>query len=400
MKIIIRIIQFLVGGLFIFSGFIKAVDPLGTSYKMHDYFSAFQTDWPAFKVLWDFMSTYSTQLAVFMLVLELALGLALIIGWKNKFTLWMILALTVFFTFLTGYTYLSGYTMGHWYNPSTWVFNAKDMKVTDCGCFGDFIKLKPYTSFYKDCVLDFLILVLLIGNKKMYSLFRDRFGNIVVGIGTFASYMFCLTNYYWGLPMIDFRPYAVGKNIKEGMQLPPGAVKDSVAMIFIYEKDGKKIELTTDQLGIIDSTYKFIDRTDKMIREGDHPLIHDFTINSVDGTDITADVLGMDRVFLLVANEISHTNSKVQNRINDFVALCHKEGIDFIGMTSSSPKEVDAFRHEHNSMFDYYYADATTLKTMIRSNPGLILLKRGTVTAIWHHRNFPSFDEVKQQYLK
>ncbi|MCX6275760.1 MAG: DoxX family protein, partial [Bacteroidetes bacterium] len=86
--------------------------------------------------------------------------------------------------------------------------------------------------------------------------------------------------------------------------------------------------------------------------------------------------------------------------INDFVALCHKEGIDFIGMTSSSPKEVDAFRHEHNSMFDYYYSDATTLKTMIRSNPGLILLKRGTVTAIWHHRNFPSFDEVKQQYLK
>ena len=100
------------------------------------------------------------------------------------------------------------------------------------------------------------------------------------------------------------------------------------------------------------------------------------------------------------ANEISHTNSKVQNRINDFVALCHKEGIDFIGMTSSSPKEVDAFRHEHNSMFDYYYSDATTLKTMIRSNPGLILLKKGTVVAIWHHRNFPTFDEVKQQYLK
>lgn len=312
----------------------------------------------------------------------------------------MILALTVAFTFLTGYTYLSGYTMGSWYNPSTWVFNSKDMKVTDCGCFGDFIKLKPYTSFYKDLVLDFLIIVLLVWNKKMYSLFRDRFGNIVVGVATFASYIFCLSNYYWGLPMIDFRPYAVGKNIKEGMQLPPGAIKDSIAMIFIYEKDGKNLELTTDQLGNIDSTYKFIDRTDKVLREGDRPLIHDFAINSVDGTDITDDVLGMDNVFLLVANDISHSNKKVQNKINDFVSLCHKEGIDFIGITSSSPKDVDVFRHDHNSMFEYYYADATTLKTMIRSNPGLMLLKKGTVTAIWHHRNFPTFDEVKQQHLK
>ncbi len=400
MKILVRIIQFLVGGLFLFSGFIKAVDPLGTSYKMHDYFSAFQNDWPSFKLFWDFMSSYSTQLAVFMLVLELALGLAIIIGWKRKFTLWLTLGLMVFFTFLTGYTYLSGYTMGHWYNPASWVFNAKDMKVTDCGCFGDFIKLKPYTSFYKDVVLDFLILVLLIGNAKMYLLVRDRLGNIIVGVGTFASYMFCLSNYYWGLPMIDFRPYAVGKSISEGMKLPPGAKRDSVAMIFIYEKDGKKEELTTDQLGKVDSTYKFIDRTDKMIREGDRPAIHDFTINSVDGTDITEDVLSMDRVFLLVANEIAHSNNKVQNRINDFVSLCHKEGIDFIGMTSSSPKEVDTFRHEHNSMFDYYYADATTLKTMMRSNPGLMLLKRGTVVAMWHHRDFPTFEEVKKEYLK
>src|SRR6188474_538570 len=176
MKTLIRIVQFLVGALFLFSGFIKAVDPLGTSYKMHDYFTAFQNDWPSMRLLWDFMSTYSTQLAVFMLVLELALGFALML----------------FFTFLTGYTYLSGYTMGHWYNPSTWVFNAKDMKVTDCGCFGDFIKLKPYTSFYKDVVLDVLILILLIGSARMYSLFRDRFGNIVVGLGTFAAYLFCL----------------------------------------------------------------------------------------------------------------------------------------------------------------------------------------------------------------
>src|SRR4029079_8657007 len=106
--------------------------------------------------------------AVFMLVFELVLGLALIIGWRPKLTLWLMLLLMFFFTFLTGYTYLSGYTVKHWYNPFGWVFNEKDMKVTDCGCFGDFMKLKPYTSFYKDVVLDILILFLFFGRRNMY----------------------------------------------------------------------------------------------------------------------------------------------------------------------------------------------------------------------------------------
>jgi uncharacterized membrane protein YphA (DoxX/SURF4 family) len=400
MKPLVRIIQFLVGALFLFSGFIKAVDPLGTSYKMHDYFTSFQGDFPAFNWLWTFMLDTSTMWAVIMLVFELALGLALIIGWRPKLTLWLILLLMLFFTFLTGYTYLSGYTMGHWYNPSTWVFNEKDMKVTDCGCFGDFIKLKPYTSFYKDVVIDVLVIFLLIGRRHMYTLLRDTLGTAVVAVGTFASMLFCFSNYMWGLPMIDFRPYAVGKSIPEGMKLPPNAVKDSIAMVFIYEKDGKQVELSMDDLKNIDDTYKFIDRKDKVIREGDHALIHDFTITSADGTDVTDDVLTMDKVFLLIAWDINESNDKVQSKVNDFAALCQKEGIEFIGLTSSATKDVDEFRHEHNSIFDYYNTDATTLKTMIRSNPGLMLLEKGTVAAMWHHSQFPTFDEVKRNYLQ
>jgi uncharacterized membrane protein YphA (DoxX/SURF4 family) len=400
MKIFIRIIQFLVGALFLFSGFIKAVDPLGTSYKMHDYFTSFQGDFPKMNWLWNFMMDTSTMWAVIMLVFELALGLALIIGWRPKVTLWLMLLLMVFFTFLTGYTYLSGYTMGHWYNPSTWVFNAKDMKVTDCGCFGDFIKLKPYTSFYKDVVIDVLVLILMFGRRHMYTLLRDTFGTAIVAVGTLGSLLFCFSNYAWGLPMIDFRPYAVGKSIPEGMKVPPDAPKDSIQMVFIYEHNGKNMEMTMDQLKSLDSTYKFVDRKDKVIREGVHAPIHDFTITSSDGTDVTQDVLNMPNVFLLVAYDISKSNEKVQNKVNDFVALCQKEGVEFIGLTASSQKEIDDFRHKHNSMFEYYSADATTLKTMIRSNPGLMLLKKGTVTAIWHHNDFPTFDEVKQKYLK
>src|SRR6185436_13662539 len=172
MKAVVRIVQFLLGALFIFSGFVKAVDPLGTSYKMHDYFSAFMGDWPKFNWLWNFMSDTSTTWAVIMLVFELVLGLAIIIGWRPKLTLWLTFLLMLFFTFLTGYTYLSGYTVEHWYNPGSWIFNAKDMKVTDCGCFGDFMKLKPYTSFYKDVVIDIIVIFLMFGWRNMYTLLR------------------------------------------------------------------------------------------------------------------------------------------------------------------------------------------------------------------------------------
>jgi len=176
-------------------------------------------------------------------------------------------------------------------------------------------------------------------------------------------------------------------------------VKDSITMVFIYEKYGKQIEMKPDQIKNIDSTYKFIDRKDKLIREGEHPAIHDFSIVSMDGTDITEDVLSMDNVFLLVAYDIHKSDDKVQSKVNDFVSLAQQKGIEFIGLTGSSQKDVDAFRHEHNSMFEYYRCDETALKTMIRSNPGLMLLKKGTVAAMWHLNDFPTFDEVKTKYL-
>jgi triosephosphate isomerase len=155
-----------------------------------------------------------------------------------------------------------------------------------------------------------------------------------------------------------------------------------------------------DQLATLDSTYKFVDRKDKVIVEGDKPKIHDFTITSVDGSPITDDVLKQPNVFLLVAYDINHSDDGVQSQINDFVALCQKAGVEFIGLTASSPKEVDDFKHKHNSQFDYYFTDGTTLKTIIRSNPGLVLLQNGVVKGLWHHNDFPTFDEVKTTFLK
>lgn len=367
LKILAQISRVFVGVLFIISGFIKANDPLGFSYKLDEYFVVFHMQW---------MSSVSLWLAIGICAFEIGLGVALLLGAKMRFTAWSLLLMIIFFTFLTFYS---------------WKFDV----VKDCGCFGDALHLKPFQSFMKDIILLFFIIWIFAGRNLIKPLFGDRTSTILAYAGFIASFSFsiyCLRH----LPYIDFRPYAVGKSIPEGMVLPPGAKKDSVLMVFIYEKDGKKIELKTEELSKVDSTYKFVDRTDKVIVEGDHPPIHDFSINSTDGSDITDDVLKQPNVFLLVSYDLSHANEDVQGKVNDFVALCQKEGIEFIGLTSSSQKEIDDFRHKHNSMFEYYNTDQTTLKTMIRSNPGLMLLQKGTVKAMWHYNDFPTFDEVKK----
>ena len=370
MKIIAQISRIFVGILFIISGFIKANDPLGFSYKLNEYFEVFHMPW---------LSTISLWLAIGICAFEIGLGIALLLGARMILTAWSMLLMIIFFTFLTFYS---------------WYFDV----VKDCGCFGDALHLTPFQSFMKDIILFILILFIFLKRKEIKPLFGDKTSTYLSYFGFIASFSFSMYC-YWHLPIIDFRPYAIGKSIPDGMKLPPNAKTDSVVMLFVYEKDGKQMELSMDQLKEIDSTYKFIDRKDKVIREGDKPPIHDFTITSTDGTDVTADVLQMKQVFLLVAYEINHTDKSVQGKVNDFVALCQKDGVEFIGLTASAPKEVDAFRHEHNSMFEYYFTDATTLKTMIRSNPGLMLLKNGKVEAMWHYNDFPTYDLVKSKYL-
>jgi uncharacterized membrane protein YphA (DoxX/SURF4 family) len=370
MKILAQISRVLVGVLFIISGFIKANDALGFSYKLDEYFQVFHMPW---------FTHISLVLSILICAFEIGIGIALLLGAKMRFTAWSLLLMIVFFTFLTFYS---------------WYFDV----VKDCGCFGDALHLTPFQSFMKDCVLLVLILLIFPFRNQITPLFGERTSTYMAYLGFIASFSFSLYCYRH-LPVIDFRPYAIGKSIPEGMKLPPNAITDSVVMVFIYEKGGKKIELSMDQLSTIDSTYKFVDRQDKVIREGDKPKIHDFSITTADGSDITTDVLEQPSIFLLVAYEINHSDEDVQSKINDFVALCQKAGVEFMGLTASAPKEVDDFRHKHNSMFDYGYTDATTLKTMIRSNPGLMLIQKGVVKAMWHHNDFPTFDEVNKMYL-
>lgn len=370
MKTLTLISRIIVGSLFIFSGLIKANDPIGFSYKLDEYFEVFGT---------EFLQPFSLSLSIFVCAVEMLLGFMLWLGSRVKLTLCLLLLMILFFACLNFY---SGY-----YD-----------KVRECGCFGDAIKMTPWQEFTNNVIMLLLTLIMLWGKNKIRPLFGRKTERIFVLLAAIASAGFPLYTYNY-LPVIDFLPFARGKNIQQGMKLPLNAKPDSILMVFIYEKNGKQIELSPEQLKTIDSTYKFIDRRDKIIREGDKPAIHDFSIVSPEGDDFTEQILSYpDYYFFLVCYDLNKTNKKVFGKINDFAKLCSKENVPVIVLTASSD-EIETFKKETGAEIDFYLTDQTTLKTMIRSNPGLMLLSQGTVIDIWHYNSFPSFSEIKQKYF-
>ena len=373
MKYIVTLCRILVGVLFIISGFIKANDTLGFSYKLDEYFLVFNM---------SFMSAFSVAMAQFICVAEIVLGVATLVGWRMNLVTWLLMLMIVFFTFLTFY---SAY------------FNV----VKDCGCFGDALKLTPWQSFGKDVVLLLLILIIFVWRNKVKPLFELKKTRWVVIFALFASSIFTYYTYAH-LPVIDFRPYAIGNNIKIGMLPPPNAIPDSVVIVFKYKaKDGTIKEFGMNNLPEDLENYEFVDRTDKVIREGDKAKIHDFTIVDADGNDHTQEFLNNPEYsFMLVAYDLNKSNTKIQGKVNQLADACNKNKIQFFGLTSTVAAETDLFRHENQNMFDYYFCDGTALKTIIRSNPGLVLLQNGVVVAMWHYNDFPSWDEVNKQYLK
>jgi hypothetical protein len=371
MKFIIQLFRIAVGLLFIFSGLIKANDPLGFSYKLDEYFEVFGTEW---------LKPLSLSFSVFMCALETLLGFMLLLGSRIKLTLWLLLLMISFFASLNFY---SGY-----YD-----------KVRECGCFGDFIVMTPWQEFRNNMIQLVMTIFMLFKSSQIRPLFGRKIDNAFVFILMIAALGFPLYTYNY-LPVKDFRPYAVGKNILNEMKLPPNAKCDSIVMTFIYQKNGKQFELSQDQLKTIDSTCKFVDRKDKLIREGDKPAIHDFSLVSAkDGNDYTEAILDYNNYyFFLVANDLEETNKGVFGKVNDFVKLCRQDNVPIICMTASSDK-IDSFKKETGSNLDFYLTDGTTLKTMIRSNPGLMLLRKGTVMDMWHYHSFPSYSEVKAKYF-
>ena len=376
MKVLVSIFRIVVGVVFIYSGFVKANDPLGFSYKLDEYFEVFGTALKS-QAFTDFMLPFSLFLAIFMCVLEMILGFALLIGARIKLTLWLLLALVIFFGFLTFY---SAY------------FDV----VKTCGCFGDAIKLTPWQSFTKDIVLMALIIVIFIGKSNINPLVGSKFENFLMSVFIFASVAFPI--YTWNyLPIIDYRPYAIGKNIPEQTIGKPDVTK------FYYKLKDKKTgeEKEFDAFPPdYDKYYDYIDTRTEVITKGIDPPIKDFALTDLEGNDITQTIISNpDNNFLLIAYSLDGSDTDVQGRINDFFELCQKDGKEFICLTASSLEKIASFKKENKAGYDFVSCDGTVLKTMIRSNPGLMLLKNGTVIDIWHYHSFPSYNDVKTKYF-
>ncbi|MBN8702974.1 MAG: DoxX family protein [Bacteroidetes bacterium] len=369
MRIITQFSRIFVGVLFIFSGLIKANDPLGFSYKLDEYFEVFGT---------EFLMPLSLFLAIFMCVLEVVLGFFLLLGARIKLTLWLLLALTVFFGFLTFYS-------------------AYYDVVKSCGCFGDAIKLTPWQSFWKDMILLAFVLILLIGQKHINSLLGETAENIAMAIIIAGTVAFPVYTYNY-LPIKDFRAYAIGKNIPEQTLGKPDVLK------FFYTLKNKKTAETKEfdtWPENWDVEWDYVSSRNEVVEKGVEPQIKDFGISSVeDGADYTQDIITNPNYnFLLIAYDLAKTEKDVQGRINDFYELCSNDSVSFVCLTASGKDLVTPFKAEYKINYPFYNTDGTVLKTMIRANPGLMLLKGGVVIDMWHYNSFPAYNDVKQKYF-
>lgn len=356
MKILNKIISIFVGVLFIFSGLIKINDPMGTAIKLEEYFEVFSTDFASF---FHWFIPFSIPLAVFLCVIEVVLGIALLVNFKKQLTIKLLAALIIFFTFLTFY---SAY------------FN----KVTDCGCFGDAIPLTPWQSFGKDVLLTILIGILLF-QLKTFGNKATKPAITITTVGTLFSLAVALYALSY-IPPIDFRDYKVGNNIATLMQPQAPCVYE-----YIMEKDGK-LETFTEYP--TDKSYTFKEM--KVLNEKECVAkIVDYNVSSPEGEDFTQTSLTGKKLFIIVHKvEGTATGSyPTISKLIDSVNESHPE-IETMILTSDG-NNFDAFRHEVQLAAPFYYSDATVLKAVIRSNPGILLLEDGEVKGKWPHRKVP-----------
>lgn len=359
--------RLLFGATFLFSGFVKAVDPLGTAYKITDYFEAFGI--PSFDWL-------SIIFSFILITLEFCIGFAMFFNVKLKETSYLALLFMLVMTPLTLYLAIE--------NP-----------VSDCGCFGDAIVLTNWETFYKNVILCVLLLMVFVTQKVNRPWLSEWGCWLFLSIAAFISLGIC-TYGYTHLPFIDFRPYKIGNNITEGMQIPDDAPMDEYETTFVYAKDGIEKEFTLENYPADDSTWVFVRQNSVLVKQGYVPPIHDFSIVTEQG-DITDIVLETPGYTLLV---ISHKLEKVATnaipQVNQILSWAEQHDIACYWLTSSYQDQVDAFRQRYQVTVPFGATDDITLKTIIRANPGLVLLRQGTVVAKWHCNQLPELSEINQ----
>ncbi|MCB0656079.1 MAG: hypothetical protein KDC57_08085 [Saprospiraceae bacterium] len=450
------------GVLFIISGWVKAIDPMGTAFKMEEYFAEFQAalepTWFSFLAKsFPWFAEHSIGFSVFMIVLEIVLGFALIIGWKPRLTSWLFFLIVIFFLALTGFTFLTGYVPSNntFFEFSAWGPWVKEqMRVTDCGCFGDFLVLDPRTSFFKDVVLTVPALIFLFQHKNFHQLLTGPIRHIITVVSAVGLTLFSMNNYLWNLPSSDFRPFKEGVNVyqQRNAEIEAMSSRQITGYRLTNKSSAKVVELPYEQYMANLANYPKSDWSAEQILS--EPAIKptkisDFALYDENGDEITEEVLANpDYSFMIVSYKLAaeeHTHQvTVQDTVMQVDTVLEGDSIRLVTSYRVTPKEVtevsyewdrtlltnyarlkpfieaaqaagksiyvvaggaslekrDAFRQAVGVRIPFYEADDILLKTIIRSNPGLVLMKEGVILKKWHINHIPGFAEVEKNWMQ
>lgn len=374
MRLVKNLCRIIVGIVFIYSGFVKGIDPLGSDYKFTDYFNAFGMGW---------MNVTTLFFSFALSLVEFLIGIALLFNlWVSRMA-WGSLLFMAFFTPLTLVLALT--------NP-----------VSDCGCFGDAMILTNWQTFWKNIIL--LLLAIMI------FMYRKEYKSSLPLVGQFSflalagAGMLCLSVYcYRHLPVLDFRPYAVGKNITEGMRLPEGAEPDQYEVTLKYKnkQTGEVQSFTEENYPWQDTlNWEYESSSERLVKKGYITPIHDLVIEHPTLGNITEEILEDDNhTILAVAYNLTQSDMQYQPAINRLAEYAQEKGIRFYGLTSSSERDIETYKKRYHVPYEFCTADEIQLKTMIRSNPGVIILREGTILDKWAGKDVPDVKELQDTDL-
>jgi len=374
MRLVKNLCRIIVGIVFIYSGFVKGIDPLGSDYKFTDYFNAFGMGW---------MNATTLFFSFALSLTEFLIGIALLFNlWVSRMA-WGSLLFMAFFTPLTLVLALT--------NP-----------VSDCGCFGDAMILTNWQTFWKNIIL--LLLAIMI------FMYRKEYKSSLPLVGQFSflalagAGMLCLSVYcYRHLPVLDFRPYAVGKNITEGMRLPEGAEPDQYEVTLKYKnkQTGEVQSFTEENYPWQDTlNWEYESSSERLVKKGYITPIHDLIIEHPTLGNITEEILEDDNhTILAVAYNLTQSDMQYQPAINRLAEYAQEKGIRFYGLTSSSERDIETYKKRYHVPYEFCTADEIQLKTMIRSNPGVIILREGTILDKWAGKDVPDVKELQDTDL-
>jgi len=378
-KILINIIKHTarigIGITFLFSGFVKGIDPWGSAYKFIDYFHAMNLDW-----LVPLAFTFGVLLALS----EFIIGAAHMFAVKLRFFSWAALVYMLFFTPLTLWIAIS--------NP-----------VTDCGCFGDALVLSNWGTFYKNILFLAFAIIVVIWRNEIICFGGIKTGYILAAISVLV-YLGSVVYSYHHEPIFDFRPYKVGVNIQDGMKIPADAPKAVYENIFYYKnkKNGEIKKFTEQNYPWQDTlNWEFNKMDTKLLSKGYEPPIHGFTIETREGNNVYDYFLNDENyVFMLIAYNLDKSSTKNQLKINTLAKWAKEQNYSFICLTASLFVKTEVFAAEHQTNYEFFNCDEIALKTIIRSNPGLIVLKKGTIIAKYHYNDIPTPEEFSAEFPK